>query len=209
MKKVIIAIVALFIGAAAANAQIGIMAGLTSSSSNVGTAFSDIGNVNQFHVGVAYKLGLGNILAIQPALIYNVKGTSFDYDILDASMDLKTGYIELPVQVQVGFGIGPLARVYGLVEPFIGLAVNNKTKVTLSLLDSTSTDTGWGNVANRLEYGVALGAGVEALKHLQVAVKYFWNLGDVYGGEIDLSSVSATIGGSKCSGVALSVVFLF
>ena len=207
MKKVIIAIVALFIGAAAANAQIGIMAGLTSSSSNVEAAFSDIGNVNQFHVGVAYKLGLGNLLAIQPALIYNVKGTSIEdiAEISDLSVDFKTGYIEVPVQVQVGFGVGSLARVYGFVEPFIGLAVSNK--VTSSVSDSATST--WDNVANRLEYGVALGAGVEALKHLQVAVKYFWNLGDVYGGEIDLSSVSATIGGSKCSGVALSVVFLF
>lgn len=208
MKKVIIAIVALFIGAAAANAQIGIMAGLTSSSSNVEAAFSDIGNVNQFHVGVAYKLGLGNLLAIQPALIYNVKGTSIEdiAEISDLSVDFKTGYIEVPVQVQVGFGVGSLARVYGFVEPFIGLAVSNK--VTSSVSDSATST--WDNVANRLEYGVALGAGVEVFRHLQVAVKYFWNLGNVYGGDIEFSSLySATIGGSKCNGVALSVVFLF
>ena len=68
MKKAIIAIAALFV-ALSANAQIGVVAGLTSSSTNVEAAVADIKNVNQYHVGITYKIGIGNMLAIQPALI--------------------------------------------------------------------------------------------------------------------------------------------
>ena len=206
MKKAIIAIAALFV-ALSANAQIGVVAGLTSSSTNVEAAVADIKNVNQYHVGITYKIGIGNMLAIQPALIYNVKGTQVgsvieEIDAFDA--DFKTGYLELPVQVQLGFGIGSLARVYGFAEPFIGYAITNKVEGLTEISDK------W-DFVNRLEYGVGLGAGVELFRHLQVSVKYFWNLGNMYNAESELNfgSISKEILSSKCSGIAASVAFLF
>ena len=204
MKKAIIAIAALFV-ALSANAQIGVVAGLTSSSTNVEAAVADIKNVNQYHVGITYKIGIGNMLAIQPALIYNMKGTQLG-DIAgldDVDVNYKTGYLELPVQVQLGFGIGSIARVYGFAEPFVGYAITNKVQ---GLGDTVKN---WDNVKNRLEYGVGLGAGVELFRHLQVSVKYFWNLGDVYGADITFGDVTKDIATSKCSGIAASVAFLF
>lgn len=204
MKKAIIAIAALFV-ALSANAQIGVVAGLTSSSTNVEAAVADIKNVNQYHVGITYKIGIGNMLAIQPALIYNMKGTQLG-DIAgldDVDVDYKTGYLELPVQVQLGFGIGSIARVYGFAEPFVGYAITNQVQG----IGDTIKD--WDNVKNRFEYGVGLGAGVELFRHLQVSVKYFWNLGDVYGADITFGDVTKDIATSKCSGIAASVAFLF
>lgn len=204
MKKAIIAIAALFV-ALSANAQIGVVAGLTSSSTNVEAAVADIKNVNQYHVGITYKIGIGNMLAIQPALIYNMKGTQLG-DIAgldDVDVNYKTGYLELPVQVQLGFGIGSIARVYGFAEPFVGYAITNQVQ---GLGDTVKN---WDNVKNRLEYGVGLGAGVELFRHLQVSVKYFWNLGDVYGADITFGDVTKDIATSKCSGIAASVAFLF
>ena len=204
MKKAIIAIAALFV-ALSANAQIGVVAGLTSSSTNVEAAVADIKNVNQYHVGITYKIGIGNMLAIQPALIYNMKGTQLG-DIAgldDVDVDYKTGYLELPVQVQLGFGIGSIARVYGFAEPFVGYAITNQVQ---GLGDTVKN---WDNVKNRLEYGVGLGAGVELFRHLQVSVKYFWDLGDVYRADITFGDVTKDIATSKCSGIAASVAFLF
>ena len=204
MKKAIIAIAALFV-ALSANAQIGIVAGLTSSSTNVEAAVADIKNVNQYHVGITYKIGIGNMLAIQPALIYNMKGTQLG-DIAgldDVDVDYKTGYLELPVQVQLGFGIGSIARVYGFAEPFVGYAITNQVQG----IGDTIKD--WDNVKNRFEYGVGLGAGVELFRHLQVSVKYFWNLGDVYGADITFGDVTKDIATSKCNGIAASVAILF
>ena len=125
MKKAIIAIAALFIAFTSANAQFGVVAGLTSSSTNLESAIADVKNVNMYHVGITYKIGIGNMLAVQPALIYNVKGSQVGdiAGIDDVNVDFKTGYLELPVQVQLGFGVGSLARVYGFAEPFIGYAI--------------------------------------------------------------------------------------
>ena len=204
MKKAIIAIAALFV-AVSAHAQFGVVAGLTSSSSNIEAAFADAKSISQYHVGVTYKLGIGNLLAVQPALIYNVKGARLGAiaGIDDVNVDFKTGYLELPVQVQVGFGIGSLARVYGFAEPFIGLAISNKMKF------ADSSTSGWDNMKSRFEYGVGLGAGVELFRHLQVSVKYFWNLGDVYGKQITVGGVAHDLASSKCNGIAASVAFLF
>ena len=72
-----IAIAAIFI-AYSAQAQIGIMAGLTSSKTDLETAVADVENINQYHIGIAYKFGLGNLVTLQPAILYNVKGTQVD-----------------------------------------------------------------------------------------------------------------------------------
>jgi len=159
---------------------------------------ADVKNINQYHVGVAYKLGLGNLLTLQPALIYNMKGQTLGSISGVSDIDYKTGYLEVPVQVQVGFGIGSLARVYGFAEPFVGYAITNK-------VEGTSVGEKWDNVKNRLEYGVGLGVGAEVFKHLQVSVKYFWNLGDVY----SIDAITKEISSSKCNGVAASVAFFF
>ena len=111
MKKLIAAAAAVFCMAVSAHAQIGITAGLTSTSSTLKDAkvSFESGNVNQYHVGLVYKIGLGNILAIQPGLVYNVKGSSFDIsNIGSTSVDFKTGFLEIPVQVQAGLGIGKI-----------------------------------------------------------------------------------------------------
>lgn len=205
MKKIIVAIAALLLGLNA-HAQLGVVAGVTSSKTDVKEAYADIQNVSQYHVGLTYKLGIGNLLAIQPSILYNMKGTKVGdiAGIKDVNVDYQTGYLEVPVQVQVGFGIGPIARVYGFAEPFVGYAITNK--VSLTGVDPKQT---WDNVKNKLEYGVGLGAGVELLRHVQVSVKYFWNMGDVYGKEINIGSIKQNIAESKCNGVAASVAILF
>lgn len=202
MKKLIVAAVALLVSISSF-AQFGIVAGLTSSSSSVKEAYLNYKNINQFHAGITYKLGVGNVLAIQPSLIYNMKGADFEEVVAGKSIDLqyKTGFIELPVQLQVGAGIGSLVRIYGIAEPFVGYAVSNKIEIAGSVSDT------WDNVKSKFEYGIGLGLGVEVFRHLQVSARYFWNIGDVYG--VTLQSLQKTIAETKCNGITASVAFLF
>lgn len=208
MKKILVIVASLLV-AVSAHAQLGVVAGITSSKSNLEEAYADINNVNQYHVGLTYKLDLG-LIAVQPSIIYNVKGVSMEgLKINDiptglGQMDYKTGYLEIPVQVQAGINLG-LARVYGFVEPFVGYALNNEVNTSL-LKEPEQT---WQNVKSRLEYGIGLGAGVELIKHVQVAVKYYWNMGDMYGKEIKVANFTSTIGEQKASGIAASVALLF
>lgn len=206
MKKIIVALVVLCF-AFSANAQVGIIAGITSSTSNIESALADIENVNQYHAGIAYKLGLGNLLTIQPAIIYNMKGTRIGEigGVKDVNVDYKTGYLEVPVQVQVGFGVGPIARVFAFAEPFVGYAITN----SIDFSNKTEVEQTWDNVKNKFDYGVGLGVGAEVLKHIQFSVKYFWNMGEAYGADINIGNITSNITGHSANGVAASVAFFF
>ena len=77
MKKLIVIVASLLI-AVSAHAQLGVIAGITSAQTkfdNVDAALAEAQNATQYHVGLTFKLGLGNLLAIQPSVIYNVKGS--------------------------------------------------------------------------------------------------------------------------------------
>lgn len=210
MKKLLLAVAA-FVGMAiSAHAQLGISAGLTSASATLEAAAQDVtgGAINQYHVGLTYKIGIGNILAIQPSILYNVKGSSFDAgNITDTKLDFKTGFVEVPVQVQLGLGIGNFIRIYGLAEPFVGYAITNEVSL------KGAPEKTWDNVKNRLEYGVSLGAGVELLRHLQVSVKYFWTLSDLYGVQDatldNILQVIGNINAKNVNGIAATVTVLF
>lgn len=215
MKKVIFAVAAL-LAAVTAQAQIGITAGLTSSSTTLETALTDVqgGNVNQYHVGISYKIGLGNLFAIQPAILYNVKGSNFNYsDVSSTQLDFKTGFVEVPVQLQLGFGIGSLVRVYGFAEPFVGYAVTNEVTLQTALGAAADPQSTWDGIKNRLEYGMGIGAGVEILKHVQVGVKYFWTLSDLYGVENatadNILSGLGSLNMGNVNGIAASITLLF
>ena len=203
MKKLLVIVASLLI-AVSAHAQFGVIAGITSSSSTIDAAAADIENISQYHAGLTYKIGFGNVFAIQPSLIYNMKGTKIaDIANTSAELDYKTGYLELPVQLQLGLGIGNAFRVYGFAEPFVGYAISNQvTGGTSKTVEQT-----WDNVKTRAEYGFSLGAGLELIKHVQVSVKYFWNLGNIYGTQVKLADIN--IGEGTCNGIAASVAILF
>ena len=87
MKK-IIAILALALATAtAASAQIGLIGGFTSSKTtlDVNNLQAELKNVNLYHVGLAYKVEIGNYLAIQPQIAYQVKGASLEENLSSGS----------------------------------------------------------------------------------------------------------------------------
>ena len=202
MKKLIVIVASLLV-AVSAHAQFGVVAGVTSSKSDLKSAYADANNITQYHVGVTYKMDLG-LIAIQPSVLYNMKGTKLNVnELASTELDYKTGYIEVPVQLQAGLDLG-VARVYGFVEPFVGYAISNAAS-----LSGTDLQADWDNVKSRLEYGVGLGAGVELIKHVQVSVRYFWNMGDMYGTNINFAGIKTTLAEQKASGIAASVALLF
>ena len=115
-------------------ASFGIIGGLTSSKSHVKDV--DASSLSLYHVGITAQLPLFSGLAIQPSLLYQVKGTSVD-NIDDAQWNdfqTKVGYLELPVQIQWGPDLGFL-RPYAFAEPFVGyrLGSSNVWKLQFSV----------------------------------------------------------------------------
>ena len=205
MKKLIVIVASLLV-AVSAHAQFGIVAGITSSKTNYKDAYADAKNITQYHVGVTYKFAVGDILAVQPSILYNMKGTKLGELKSTTDLDLKTGYIEVPVQLQLGFGLGDLARIYGFAEPFVGYAISNSVS-----LSGKNLSDGWADIKSKLEYGIGLGVGVELIKHVQVSVKYFWNMGEQHGLDLSkyINGATGTIGAQKANGIAASVALLF
>ena len=155
--------------ASKAHAQLGVIAGLTSSKVNASEAVGDVKNIALYHAGLTYKLDLGAGFAFQPSVIYQVKGANVSKIKETTSEQLKTGYVELPLGIQWGPDLVAF-RPYAFVEPFIGYQIANFNK------GATFSDVG-SDVMNKLEYGFGLGGGLEIASHVQLSIQWFKNMG--------------------------------
>lgn len=145
--------------------------------------------MTQWHAGVTYKIELPVGFQLQPALLYNVKGANFNM----SQTDLSVGYLELMASVQWGVDL-ILFRPFVDVSPFVGYGLNGAG----SLKDI------WKESANKLEYGVGVGGGLQVWR-FQIAARYNWNLGRLF----EPSVQENPLGKANFNGVTLSLGFFF
>lgn len=233
MKRLIAFTVALAAAIIPAFAQFGITGGFTSSNTTL-KSFSDFKpeSVSLFHAGLLYKFDIGAGFALQPTLLYQVKGASLDQIVkkedgdIKTSIDTKTGYIEFNAGLQWGPDLIAF-RPYIFAEPFIGYAVYNEEETKgdkPTLADVTEADateyenakiTAWTDSAKqRLEYGIGVGGGIE-FSHVQISVQYFLNFGPLYNteGKVDgnevLETVRTAFKDKNYQGLKVSLAVLF
>jgi predicted porin len=156
MKKLLTVIVVALASVTMAHAQFGIVGGYTSSTTKLSDAAKEVTSASLWHAGVAYKINFG-ALALQPSLTYNMKGTTID------NVQYKSGYVEASAGLQVGLDL-LVARPFLVAEPFIGYQV-------------TGNEAAVKDVTNKLEWGFGVGVGVDVIKHIQLRVEWFKNLG--------------------------------
>lgn len=232
MKRIIAAVAVLLLAATSASAQLGITAGLTSGATDVQTAYDDMftaKTVDQYHVGLIYKIDLPFGLAVVPGVVYNMKGVSLQKNLEIAStsidevnIDSRTGYLEIPVQLRWTFG-GETLGVFAFAEPYIGYAITTETIASakskhgqglIETLKVNDVDEGaeWNGI-EKLEYGAGAGLGVRLFNFVEVSAKCFWNMGPMFNNDGDASlSVKAmyeTTRSTPCSGIAASVSLYF
>ena len=205
MKRIItlvaVAAASLFM-AARAHAQFGIVGGITSSKTELTTA-EDVKSMSLYHAGVTYKVDLGAGFAIQPSVLYQVKGASLGELNSSSSEDfkVKTGYVEVPV----GFQWGPdlmVFRPFVMAEPFIGYQVTSSDRGADSV-------EGWTEQAkNKFEYGFGVGGGLEIAGNIQLSVQWFNNMGSMVRDE-SASSGSFSEKVKNFKGIKFSVAILF
>jgi len=211
MKKTVLAVLAVAMAFNfSLNAQtygdsrLGIKAGLTSSSAKIKDV--DTKSISQYHIGLAYEIPLGGGFALQPEVLYQVKGMALGQwsdtstGEIASAFETKVGYLEVPVQLQWGPDL-MLFRPYAFVEPFLGYRLTQSSDGAAKLLSDH---------LKKVEYGLSVGAGIDIWK-LQVAIKYFWNFGDIY--ETDIKSTGSTISGlldgNTFNGIAVSAALFF
>ncbi|MBO4605809.1 MAG: PorT family protein [Bacteroidales bacterium] len=239
MKKLIAAAAALVLFAVSASAQLGIVGGLTSNSSDLKTAYSDVvenQSVTQYHAGIVLKLGLPLGFYVQPGVMYEMKGARLQDQILGISgdnfeidIDTKTGFLEIPVQAGWKLDLAGIAP-YAFIEPYIGYAITTETKteakngVAQTALEALATASGiplntdsndenkWDG-RNRVQYGVGVGAGILLLDKLAVSLKWYWDFGNLYNEDGQASwSAQAMYDqakNSKANGIALTATLYF
>ena len=216
MKKTLLLLTVALFASVSAHAQLGITGGLTSSSTQV-KDMEDVKSVNQYHAGLVYKFDLGVGFAIQPGILYQVKGVNLGAigsDTKSEDFELKTGFIEVPVQLQWGPDLLAF-RPYLFAEPFIGYAVTSSDN---SNATASEVLTSWAeNAKNKMEFGFGLGAGLEIANHVQLSAQYFNNLGKVFHGaaeaaaETDAAAAEAVLAEKvkNFQGIKVSLTLLF
>lgn len=196
MKKFFAVIAVAMASVMVANAQIGIIGGVTTSSTTIDTENieKNFENVNLYHVGVALKLPLPLGFAIQPELLYQMKGADLKetYDALGTGAEVKTsefstkdGFIELGVGAQWGIDLVAF-RPFVFAKPFVGYKLTgeeNYSNAATEVVQNGTEETYEKYLAEaktNLEYGYSIGAGIELLEHFQVSLEYFKNLGKMF-----------------------------
>ncbi len=160
-------------GAVNASAQInwGVLGGATFSSAK--PSEWKVSECTQYHLGATLKVSLPLGFAVQPSVLYQVKGTKVSENTYGDPFTYTTGFVEVPVSVQWGPDL-LIMRPYVECVPYVGYALHNAYKA-----DSSTQKNDWTGI-NRWEYGVGVGVGVEVW-HFQISARYNWNLGALMG----------------------------
>ena len=190
--------------------------GITGGASFVSIKDVSVEKTTGYHAGITYKFDLPLGFAIQPSVLYHMKGSVVkDAYENGSSLDLKTGYVEVPVSFQWGPDL-ILFRPFLDVTPFVGYGLNNSISGHPQALDTIMTSDNQWEVLNRVEYGLGLGVGLDVWR-LQVIGRYNWNFGSLFdaqgnlpSGENVLANVkSSVIDGNNYGGMTLTVAFIF
>ena len=226
MKKIIaiVAFAAAILVSSNASAQLhkgvhyGVVGGLTYSGANVKDF--DASNLALYHAGLTLKANIGGGLAIQPSLIYQVKGASIDKYIagevqVPGTLETNIGFIELPIAISWGPQIKESFRPYLFAEPFIGYGLTNDSSIDVGDMNVDKLKDAWDETYKRIEYGVGAGLGVEFWR-IQLSVQYFMNFGTLADeeGKISASAIKTTVSnafkdGGNFKGIKASLAILF
>lgn len=193
MKKFFAIIAVAMASVMVANAQIGIVAGFGSSTTTINEEdlVANLNGVNDYHLGLAFKLPLPFGFAIQPELLYQIKGADLGQVVsgekqADAAAEefkFNAGFAELNLGVQWGLDLVAF-RPFIFAKPFIGYQLNEETIKEFK----DETEQALDNAKNKLEYGFSIGAGLDLLEHFQLSVEFFKNLGDLYNANGDINA---------------------
>ena len=165
-------------------------------------------NLVQYHAGITCCINLPLGFAVQPEVLYHVKGSNVPLG-ESSKLDYTAGYVEVPVSLQWGPDLLVMRPYFELV-PFVGYAVNNRYRQ-----DDLCAKNDWAGL-QRWEYGLGLGAGVEVW-HFQISARYNWNFGSMFDAKQEITDVDAFVNKMKggisdktnFGGVTLTLAVLF
>ena len=209
MKKLILTALAAAIFAINANAQLGLIGGVNSMSTDIESAIAEYQKIDTYHAGIVYKLNLPLGFSIQPGVLYNMKGQALETQLADMeqytlNVNMKTGYLQVPVRVAWGLKLA-FFEPFIFAEPYAGYAITTESKA-----EAKTT------AEQALLEAAANAAGIK----LAVSAKYIWDMGTFFTEEDGEASVKdqasaaaaamcGAIKNQKCSGISASLILYF
>lgn len=185
LRNRIILLLVFVLSVGAASAQLGIRAGLNMANEIKSLSGSDIingfktDNLSGYQIGLIYqfnpkKSGLG----AEIGLLVSQKGCSFT-DSISVAEQVITGYdemnyLEMPLNLRYRLKLGFLG-LYGSAGAYAGYALSGQTVSELAGTE-TSGDINFTKLADKLDYGVQLGLGLELLNKVQLGLNYSYGL---------------------------------
>lgn len=174
MRKIALLIALTIFGLTQANAQnFGFKGGYNYSSFNGDVAKDNtLKGLSGFYVGALLELPLGDVISIQPEVIYSRQGAVWEQkDILgEFKKDLKLDYLNIPVMAKVN--LGPLFLQGGVQFGFlVGKPEVSYTRGAQRVTEKVDKDA-----YASFDFGVGAGLGVNLSQHFFVEARYTHSL---------------------------------
>ena len=174
MRKIALLITLTIFGLTQANAQnFGFKGGYNYSSFNGDVAKDNtLKGLSGFYVGALLELPLGDVISIQPEVIYSRQGAVWEQkDILgEFKKDLKLDYLNIPVMAKVN--LGPLFLQGGVQFGFLV----DKPEVSYTRGAQRVTEKVDKDAYASFDFGVGAGLGVNLSQHFFVEARYTHSL---------------------------------
>ena len=183
MRKIVFLIALSILGFAQAHAQkFGFKGGYNYSSLNGEVAQnSTLKGLNGFYVGALMELPMGDVLALQPEIIYSRQGAAWEYEydvfLLGKGViksDLRLDYLNIPVMAKVN--LGPLFLQGGVQ---FGFLVNNP-EISISALGNRISKELDKDAYAAFDFGVGAGLGINLSEHFFVEARYTHSLTNAF-----------------------------
>ena len=174
MRKIALLIALTIFGLTQANAQnFGFKGGYNYSSFNGDVAKDNtLKGLSGFYVGALLELPLGDVISLQPEVIYSRQGAAWEQKKIlgEFKKDLKLDYLNIPVMAKVN--LGPLFLQGGVQFGFlVGKPETSSTVNGLRVTEQVDKDA-----YAAFDFGVGAGLGVNLSQHFFVEARYTHSL---------------------------------
>lgn len=190
MRKSFLAIaVALFMGTVAF-AQVGIKGGValsTMTQQNTNISRSDVDNNSVIApvIGLTFAANLGDVITLQPELLYSQSGGRNTYAVLgvNGESSYRINYLEVPVLAKLMLGNSGKEGGMGFyigAGPFVGFALNGKSSTQVGNTAAVETNYTFNDQDNakRLNYGMVAATGVN-FGRMNVDLRYNYGMNNL------------------------------
>ena len=136
-----------------------------------------------FHAGLLVNFPLGEVVSIQPELLYSTKGATYEYnenffgfEVADVTADFNLNYIEVPILLNIN--LLDVVELHG--GPYVGYLLSSSYDFDGQLIGGDINgyeDLDKDNFRS-LDYGLALGLGFN-LGALQLGARYNMGLANI------------------------------